>query len=183
MQSYLGRMISTAWPRFSSSRLRPKTTSPNPPACATGAHSEATITMNTAVPPRATSASRPSSDRRLSQPVALAGKATHSSRPAHAGPMSARVCCGRSEKDPACGHAGSRISTDCGGSVSESAYGRPCAPGAVAVTWPRFPRSGHRSIRAIPPLAETLVRPGHPPECGASPRTRRDHRRRLGPGV
>src|ERR1035441_7874201 len=52
MQSYLGRMMSTAWPRFSSSRLRPKTTSPNPPACATGAHSEATITMNTAVPPR-----------------------------------------------------------------------------------------------------------------------------------
>src|SRR5664279_5143410 len=51
MQSYLGRMMSTAWPRVSNSRLRPKTTSPNPPACATGAHSEATITMNTAVPP------------------------------------------------------------------------------------------------------------------------------------
>src|SRR5450631_1492413 len=52
MQSYLGRMMSTAWPRVSNSRLRPKTTSPNPPACATGAHSEATITTNTAVPPR-----------------------------------------------------------------------------------------------------------------------------------
>src|SRR5450759_4229119 len=50
MQSYVGRMISTAWSRFSNSRLRPKTTSPNPPACATGAHSEATITTNTGVP-------------------------------------------------------------------------------------------------------------------------------------
>src|SRR6266568_7749802 len=38
-------MISTAWPRISSSRLKPKITSPRPPACATGAHSEATITM------------------------------------------------------------------------------------------------------------------------------------------
>ncbi len=43
-------MISTAWPRSSSSRLSPNTTSPSPPACATGAHSEATITTNTAKP-------------------------------------------------------------------------------------------------------------------------------------
>jgi hypothetical protein len=47
----VGRMISTAWPRFSSSRLRPKMTSPNPPACATGAHSEATILPRTRFTP------------------------------------------------------------------------------------------------------------------------------------
>ena len=47
----VGRMISTAWPRFSSARLRPKMTSPNPPACATGAHSEATILPRTRFSP------------------------------------------------------------------------------------------------------------------------------------
>src|ERR1035441_7215950 len=51
MQSYFGTMISTAWPRSSNSRLSPNMTSPNPPACATGAHSLATITTNTAVSP------------------------------------------------------------------------------------------------------------------------------------
>src|SRR5208283_5376214 len=43
-------MISTAWPRFSSSRLRPYTTSPSPPACATGAHSDDTMTMYMTLP-------------------------------------------------------------------------------------------------------------------------------------
>ena len=45
MQSYFGSMISTAWPRISSSRLRPNTTSARPPTLATGAHSDAIITM------------------------------------------------------------------------------------------------------------------------------------------
>ena len=44
MLAYLGRMISTAFPRSSSSRLRPDTISPSPPALAAGAHSGATIT-------------------------------------------------------------------------------------------------------------------------------------------
>ena len=44
------RMISTAWPRISSSRLSPNTTSPNAPACATGAHSEATMITNITQP-------------------------------------------------------------------------------------------------------------------------------------
>src|ERR1035438_3794929 len=51
MQSYFGMIISTAWPRSSSSRLSPNTTPPSPPACATGAHAVATITTNTAVSP------------------------------------------------------------------------------------------------------------------------------------
>src|SRR5215472_5619572 len=45
MQSYLGSRISTELPRISNSRLSPNTTSPKPPTLATGAHSEATITM------------------------------------------------------------------------------------------------------------------------------------------
>src|SRR5512132_1718069 len=45
MQSYFGRMISTAWPRISSSRLSPKTTSASPPTLATGASSAETIAM------------------------------------------------------------------------------------------------------------------------------------------
>src|SRR5215472_5724104 len=45
MQSYLGSRISTELPRISNSRLSPNTTSPRPPTLATGAHSEATITM------------------------------------------------------------------------------------------------------------------------------------------
>jgi hypothetical protein len=53
MLAYFGRMISTACPRSSSSPLRPDTTSPSPPAFATGAHSAATITTYTAHPPRA----------------------------------------------------------------------------------------------------------------------------------
>src|SRR6516162_3592572 len=53
MLAYFGRMISTACPRSSSSRLRPETTSPSPPALAAGAHSGATITTYTAHPPRA----------------------------------------------------------------------------------------------------------------------------------
>ena len=40
MHAYFGNTISTACPRISSSRLGPKTTSPSPPALATGAHSE-----------------------------------------------------------------------------------------------------------------------------------------------
>ena len=49
MQSYFGRMISTAWPLTSSSRLRPNTTSASPPTLATGASSAETITMYMAV--------------------------------------------------------------------------------------------------------------------------------------
>jgi len=49
--AYFGRMISTAFPRNSSSRLRPDTTSPSPPALAAGAHSGATITTYIAHPP------------------------------------------------------------------------------------------------------------------------------------
>ena len=45
MQSYFGRMISTEWPRISSSRLSPNTTSASPPTLATGASSADTITM------------------------------------------------------------------------------------------------------------------------------------------
>src|SRR5450755_3720894 len=71
MQSYLGRMMSTAWPRFSSSRLRPKMTSPNPPACATGAHSVATITMNTLAQPPAPSAGSASRMKRASLSASL----------------------------------------------------------------------------------------------------------------
>src|SRR5215467_11288838 len=56
--AYFGRMISTAFPRISSSRLRPDTTSPRPPALAAGAHSGATITTYTAHLPRCRS-SRP----------------------------------------------------------------------------------------------------------------------------
>src|SRR5215470_16227217 len=50
MLAYFGRMISTAFPLISSSRLRPDTTSPSPPALATGAHSGATITTYTIHP-------------------------------------------------------------------------------------------------------------------------------------
>ena len=46
MQSYLGRMISTALPRSSSSRASPKVTSPSPPTLATGASSGVIITTN-----------------------------------------------------------------------------------------------------------------------------------------
>src|SRR3979409_2711554 len=42
-------MISTACPRCSSSRLSPNITSPSPPAWAIGAHSLATITINTRI--------------------------------------------------------------------------------------------------------------------------------------
>src|SRR5215813_7509983 len=49
---YFGRMISTAFPPSFSSRLRPDTTSPSPPALATGAHSGATITTYTIHQPR-----------------------------------------------------------------------------------------------------------------------------------
>src|SRR6267142_1896739 len=59
MQSYLGRMISTALPRSSSSRLSPKTTSPRPPAWATGAHSGATITTYTMPPQPETTTTDP----------------------------------------------------------------------------------------------------------------------------
>ena len=52
MLAYFGRMISTAFPRSSSSRLRPDTTSPSPPASAAGAHSDATITTYITHPPR-----------------------------------------------------------------------------------------------------------------------------------
>ena len=52
MPEYFGRMISTACPRISSSRLSPNTTSPSPPALAAGAHSGATITMYTIHPLR-----------------------------------------------------------------------------------------------------------------------------------
>src|SRR6266446_8491054 len=52
MLAYFGSMISTAFPRISSSRLSPNTTSPSPPVFAAGAHSAATITMYTAHPPR-----------------------------------------------------------------------------------------------------------------------------------
>src|SRR5512147_1343306 len=45
MQSYFGRMISTAWPRTSSSRVKPKTTSASPPTLATEASSAEIITM------------------------------------------------------------------------------------------------------------------------------------------
>src|SRR6185369_14354103 len=48
MQSYLGRMISTALPRSSNSRLSPYTTSANPPTLATGASSGVIITTNIA---------------------------------------------------------------------------------------------------------------------------------------
>src|SRR2546421_447773 len=48
--AYLGSTISTAFPRISSSRLSPNTTSPSPPVLAAGAHSGATITMYTAHP-------------------------------------------------------------------------------------------------------------------------------------
>src|SRR5690348_6605912 len=51
MLAYFGRMTSTAFPRSSSSRLRPDTMSPSPPAFAAGAHSAATITTYTAHPP------------------------------------------------------------------------------------------------------------------------------------
>src|ERR671931_884072 len=47
MQSYFGRTISTAFPRSSSSRRNPHTTSPRPPAWTTGAHSGAIITTYT----------------------------------------------------------------------------------------------------------------------------------------
>src|SRR6516225_4115309 len=50
MLAYFGRMISTAFPLISSSRLRPATTSPSPPALAAGAHSGATITTYTTHP-------------------------------------------------------------------------------------------------------------------------------------
>src|SRR5215468_12703245 len=50
--AYFGRTISTAFPLISSSRLRPDTTSPRPPALAAGAHSGATITTYIAHPPR-----------------------------------------------------------------------------------------------------------------------------------
>src|SRR5215469_4543290 len=56
--AYFGRIISTAFPWISSSRLRPDTTSPRPPALAAGAHSGATITTYTAHLPRCRS-SRP----------------------------------------------------------------------------------------------------------------------------
>src|SRR6516164_7236911 len=55
MLAYFGRMISTAFPLSSSSRLRPATASPSPPALATGAHSAVTITTYTTHPPRAVS--------------------------------------------------------------------------------------------------------------------------------
>ena len=71
MQSYFGNTISTALPRNSSSRLSPNTTSPSPPACATGAHSLATITTNTA-PTSANGGHKPTPavDRRASANVA-----------------------------------------------------------------------------------------------------------------
>src|ERR1035441_7941943 len=46
MKSYLGRMISTALPRISSSRASPYTTSARPPTLATGVSSDAIITTN-----------------------------------------------------------------------------------------------------------------------------------------
>ena len=46
MQSYFGRMISTALPRSSSSRLSPPTTSPSPPTFATGVSSGVSMTTN-----------------------------------------------------------------------------------------------------------------------------------------
>src|SRR5271169_6569599 len=52
MLAYFARMISTVFPRISSSRLRPDTTSPSPPALAAGAHSGATITTCTTHLPR-----------------------------------------------------------------------------------------------------------------------------------
>src|SRR6516225_2878196 len=55
MLAYFGRMISTAFPLSSSSRLSPATASPSPPALATGAHSAVTITTYTTHPPRAVS--------------------------------------------------------------------------------------------------------------------------------
>jgi hypothetical protein len=54
MLAYFGKMISTAFPRSSSSRLSPDTTSPSPPAFAAGAHSGATIATYIAYPPRNT---------------------------------------------------------------------------------------------------------------------------------
>src|SRR3989442_14199192 len=48
MQSYLGRMSSTALPRSSNSRLRPNATSASPPTLATGANSGVIMTMNMA---------------------------------------------------------------------------------------------------------------------------------------
>jgi hypothetical protein len=50
-RAYFGRMTSTALTLISSSRLRPDTMSPSPPALAAGAHSGVTITTYTA-PPR-----------------------------------------------------------------------------------------------------------------------------------
>jgi hypothetical protein len=52
MLAYFGSMVPTAFPRISSSRLSPNTTSPRPPVFAAGAHSAATITMYTAHPLR-----------------------------------------------------------------------------------------------------------------------------------
>src|SRR5216117_785559 len=48
MQSYLGKMTSTALPRSSNSRLSPYTTSARPPTLAAGASSGAMITINIA---------------------------------------------------------------------------------------------------------------------------------------
>src|SRR2546422_10876735 len=48
MQSYLGRMSSTALPRSSNSRLRPNATSASPPTLATGANYGVIMTMNMA---------------------------------------------------------------------------------------------------------------------------------------
>src|SRR5438477_7447475 len=48
MQSYLGKMTSTALPRSSNSRLSPYTTSARPPTLAAGASSGAMITIDMA---------------------------------------------------------------------------------------------------------------------------------------
>src|ERR1017187_6983579 len=59
MQSYFGRMISTEFPRTSSSLPSPKTTSPNPPTFAAGAHSGAMTTMYMDKRPRPENAAFP----------------------------------------------------------------------------------------------------------------------------
>ena len=53
-EPYLGKRISTWLPRISSSRLNPDTTSPRPPACMAGAHSDAIMITYTGSPRRFT---------------------------------------------------------------------------------------------------------------------------------
>ena len=137
MQSYFGKMISTAWSRSSSSRLSPKTTCPSPPACATGAHSDATITTNTAASPFLSPAG-PSDSRARTGAWPRAVRAPGRGRPAPTWPGASirvrRPCAADRAPPPARSATGSgpRRRRTCGGPRRPAPAGtgrRPAAAG------------------------------------------------------